>query len=241
MLVKILSDIHLHPMHSNFRYIDHGEQVCILAGDIAEGMRGINWAIANIPYHIHVLYVPGNHEYYGYDYFELQKNFNQHNLSNTHVTVLDNSLIDINGTIFAGSTLWTNFQVYNNPASPFQYENGLNDCTWIKYGGRNLKSHDVVSLNTEAMDFLSHINADVLITHYAPQFSESPRWMNHPLTPGFITSIPSYIHSKFKVHIHGHTHTPFDYELPYGTKVICNPRGYDYEVPGFNEEMVINI
>lgn len=242
MLVKILSDLHLDSMSNNQGYVDHGEYVCVLAGDISEGMRGVNWAIANIPYHIHVLYVPGNHEYYGHEYFELQRNFDIHNQQNTHVTVLDNHVIDIHGIKFAGTTLWTDFKLYKDPMSPFHYEKGLNDCMWIKFGGRRLKATDVINLNTKAMDFLSHVNADVLITHYGPKFSESPKWVNHPLTPGFLTEIPVDIHSKFKYHIHGHTHSSFDYELPYGTRVICNPQGYGFEnMTEFNGEKIINI
>lgn len=241
MLVKILSDLHLHPMNTDFDYVDQGERVCILAGDIAEGMRGVNWALANIPYHIDVLYVPGNHEYYGHDYIELQRNFEQHNLSNTHVTVLDNALVEINGIRFAGTTLWTNFWAYRDPTSTLKWAFGLNDSRWIKVGNRTVQAADFINWNTEALKFLEHVYADVLITHYAPIQSESPYWKGHDLTPGFITEIPEHLHKKFKLHVHGHTHSPMDYELPNGTRVICNPRGYGYEVPGFNEGLLINI
>ena len=241
MLVKILSDLHLHPMYTDFKYVDHGERVCILAGDICEGMRGVNWALANIPYHIDVLYVPGNHEYYGHDYLELQKNFNQHNLSNTHVTVLDNAVIEVGGIKFAGTTLWTDFQAYRDPNSTLAWYGGLNDSRWIKVGNRGVTAADFMNWNTEAIHFINHIYADVLITHYAPVLSESPRWAGHPLTPGFITDIPDIAYRKFKYHVHGHTHTCFDYENYNGTRVICNPRGYGYEVPSFNSELVINI
>lgn len=241
MLVKVLSDLHLHPMSSDFRYVDHGEHVCILAGDISEGMRGVNWALTNIPNHIEVLYVPGNHEYYGHEYFELQRNFEQHNLSNTHVTVLDNAVVDIDGIRFAGTTLWTNFMVYGNTQSTLHWAFGLNDSRWIKFRNKAINAYDMISLNVEAMEFLSKIQADVLITHYCPQYSESPKYKGDKLTPGFITEIPENIHKKFKYHIHGHTHDCFDYELPFGTRVICNPKGYGYENPSFNEELVLNI
>lgn len=242
MLVKILSDLHLHPMQNDHEYIDHGERVCILAGDISEGMRGVNWAIANIPYHIDVLYVPGNHEYYGHDYFELNKTFEAHNNSGSHVTVLLNSVIDVKGTTFAGSTLWTDFMVYNNPIHELDWLHGLNDSKWIKYGGRNINVADFKNLNREALEFLNGISADVLITHYCPEFSESPKWRGHPLTPGFLTKVPQNIHRKFKYHVHGHTHSSFNYTTPYGTQVLCNPKGYSiHENIEFNEELVINI
>jgi len=242
MLVKVLSDLHLGIMSNDLDYVDQGERVCILAGDIAEGMRGVNWAIANIPEHIQVLYVPGNHEYYGHNYFELQKNFDRHNQSNTHVTVLDNAVVTVDGIRFAGSTLWTNFMVYKNTQATIDWAFGLNDSRWIKYGNKTINAYDVISLNTDALEFLSKIkDVDVLITHYCPHTSESPKWKGHKLTPGFITEIPENIHRKFKYHIHGHTHDSFDYELSYGTRVICNPKGYGYENSDFNEELVLNI
>jgi predicted phosphohydrolase len=241
MLVKILSDIHLHPMHNNYSYVDHGERVCILAGDIAEGMRGVNWAVSNIPNHMDVLYVPGNHEYYGHEYHELNKSFRAHNASNSNVTVLLNDTIEIWGITFAGSTLWTDFMLYNNPMATLDWAAGLNDSRWIKYDNHTINAQNIIDLNKEALDFLGKVDADVLITHYAPEFSECNQWRGHPLTPGFLTKVPPNIHKKFKYHIHGHTHTNFDYETPYGTRVICNPRGYGYENMQHNGELVINI
>ena len=241
MLVKILSDIHLHPTQNNYVYVDHGEHVCILAGDIAEGMRGVQWAHMNIPHHIDVLYVPGNHEYYGHEYHELNKNYDRHNSSGSNVTVLLNNTVEICGVKFAGSTLWTDFMLYNNTNATLDWAAGLNDSRWIKYDNHTLNAQNVIDMNKEAIEFLDKASADVLITHYAPEFSESPKWRGHPLTPGFLTKIPPRIHKKFKLHVHGHTHTSFDYDTPYGTRVICNPRGYGYENMQHNGELVINI
>lgn len=244
MLVKILSDIHLHPMKNNYDYIDHGEHVCILAGDIAEGMRGVNWAYSNIPMHIDVLYVPGNHEYYGQEYFDLQNRFKKHNDLGTHVKVLLNERVEIHDKSFAGSTLWTDFNLYgNSPRAAEEWRTGLNDHTWIKYREGNLRAVHLVNMYQDAMDFLNSIpSTDVLITHYAPHHSCSARWKNHPLNPSFQVKVPLEIHKKFKLHVHGHTHDCFDYDIPFaGTRVICNPRGYAYENSNFNGELVINI
>lgn len=42
--------------------------------------------------------------------------------------------------------------------------------------------------------------------------------------------------------IHGHTHDAFDYEL-YGTKVVCNPRGYPEEAnsSGFMPDLIVEV
>jgi hypothetical protein len=240
MLVKIISDLHISS-HNPYQYVDHGEHVCVLAGDIAEGMRGVNWALSNIPKYIKVLYVPGNHEYYGQEYFELTLNYIEHNKSNTHVKVLLNEVVDISGVTFAGSTLWTDFMLYDNPDSTLHWAAGLNDSRWIRYNNRSLNAGDVISLNKASLEFLESVSADVLITHYAPEFSESDQWRGHYLTPGFLTKIPKNIHQKFKYHFHGHTHNKFDYTTLYGTRVICNPVGYRNECTNHNGELVINV
>ena len=240
MLVKILSDLHIHSSNP-FKYIDHGEYVCILAGDISVGMAGVNWALANIPKHIRTLYVPGNHEYYGYDVLELNKNFEEFNKSDRHVVVLNNKTVEVSGKRFVGTTLWTDFQLYNDPLSPFVWYNGLNDSFYIKYGGAGVTSRDYINMNEESLKFLEGAEGDVLITHYGPEFSESDQWKGHRLTPGFLTKIPETIYSKFKLHVHGHTHSNFDYLTHHNTRVICNPKGYSMENSGFNQELIVNI
>ena len=42
--------------------------------------------------------------------------------------------------------------------------------------------------------------------------------------------------------VHGHMHDPFDYEI-YGTRVVCNPRGYapNALTPDFRPDWVIVI
>lgn len=250
MLVKLLSDLHLHG-NNPFRYTDHGEYVCILAGDISEGMHGVNWAKNNIPDHIKVIYVPGNHEYYGQDYTILNSKFRDFNKTNSHVKVLNNASVVIGNVEFVCSTLWADFDLYNNqPLHALAWARGLNDSRWIANNGKLISSQDFIDWNKEALEFISSAAhqvrppdmARVLVTHYCPEFSVAPNYRGDALTPGFATKIPHDIHGAFDYHFHGHTHSSMNYELPYGTKVICNPKGYGYENGGsFNEELVLDI
>lgn len=229
MRVKILSDLHLNA-YDKFQYIPLDEEVCILAGDIGEGMEGVKWALRNIPNHIRVLYVPGNHEYYGHEYFTLNNAFKVHNNKGTHVRVLLNESEIWGGVKFVGSTLWTNFNYYSGEFSyrhAEAWKKGLNDSGWIKYGNHNISINNMVSLHQDALDFLAKEEGDVLITHYCPHTSVHERWLNHQLTPGFASRIPYNIMSKFGIHIHGHTHDFFDYTTPDGRRTICNPKGND--------------
>lgn len=42
--------------------------------------------------------------------------------------------------------------------------------------------------------------------------------------------------------VHGHMHDPFDYEI-YGTRVVCNPRGYapNSLTPEFRPDWVVEV
>lgn len=247
MRVRALSDLHLNPMqtHGGFPYVDCGEDVCILAGDIDEGMAGVMWAERNIPNHIKVLYVPGNHEYYGNDYQALNQKFKDHNTYGSHVRVMLNSIETIDDIVFVGTTLWTNFKLYHNPLSPIIWKQGLNDSMYIRFNQKVLQADDVINLNREALHFLDNIDGDVLITHYGPATSDITRWRGNNLTPGFMTDIPEDIHGKFKYHIHGHTHEALRYKNPGLPEVICNPKGYSNnygrENKDFRECLIIEI
>lgn len=246
MRIKILSDIHINPvsMNGGYNYIDHGEDVCVLAGDIGEGMTGIIWAYHNIPAHIKVVYVPGNHEYYGEDIVYLNQKMREHPYG-YNIHVLNNDTYSIGGITFAGSTLWTDFKLYDNPLSAVLWKQGLNDSVYIRNNGGKLTSDAVEDMNRKSLQFLDKVDADILVTHYCPSTSDITRWRGHALTPGFATRIPEHIHNKFKYHIHGHTHDSLRYKVPGGPEVICNPKGYSNaygsENSGFQDDLIIEI
>jgi len=236
MIVKLLSDLHLE--FQNIAYVDGGEDVCILAGDIGTGMSGVTWAANNIPSHINVLYVPGNHEYYGHDYSDLNVKYKKFNKENTNVRVLLNDTVVFEefGVEFVGTPLWTDFNLYGNgPTAANVWQVGLNDSKWMRDKGQLITADHFIEWNKAAISFLEGVvsrptnNHRVLITHYCHQNSIDPRYKDDPLTPGFATVISNEIHAAFRVHCHGHTHTSFDYITDYGTRVICNPHGYSIE------------
>jgi Icc-related predicted phosphoesterase len=62
--------------------------------------------------------------------------------------------------------------------------------------------------------------------------SVAKRYANDPLNPAFASSLDDIIENYQPVlWIHGHTHERCDYEL-FGTRVVCNPRGYPGEKRG---------
>ncbi len=106
MKLHILSD--LHTEFAGFSPPDTNADVVILGGDIGVGLGGIEWAAAHFA-DMPVIYVPGNHEYYGHA-IELDDDLVNESVANIHV--LNNDTVVINGVRYLGSTLWTDFRFY---------------------------------------------------------------------------------------------------------------------------------
>jgi predicted phosphohydrolase len=105
MKLQILSD--LHTEFAEFSPPETGADVVILAGDIGVGLGGIEWAASQFP-NQPVIYVPGNHEYYGHDITLIDELVKQ---SPENIHVLNNDAMVLNGVRFLGSTLWTDFRL----------------------------------------------------------------------------------------------------------------------------------
>ena len=87
--------------------------VVILAGDIYVRNKGIAWARGKFE-HIPVIYVLGNHEFYGE---ALPKHIDKlkEQTQGTNIHILENESLHIQGIQFLGCTLWTNFNLFGNP------------------------------------------------------------------------------------------------------------------------------
>jgi predicted phosphohydrolase len=109
MKLNILSDLHL-----GFGAMDrpvNDADVVVLAGDIARPREAVAWALR---FDKPVLYVPGNHEFYGSSIDgaldELQRL-----CTGTQVQVLDQRETVLGGVRFLGATLWTDFELFDDP------------------------------------------------------------------------------------------------------------------------------
>lgn len=115
MKLHILSDLHLEfgkwPKSVDVNAID--ADVTILAGDIGVGLQGIQWALTiDRP----VIYVMGNHEFYGQRPMEYLWRKAREKVAGTNIHLLENESVLIddpenpsNRLRFLGTTLWTDF------------------------------------------------------------------------------------------------------------------------------------
>lgn len=112
MKLHILSDLHFEfqkwPRSIDVNAID--ADVTILAGDIGVGLHGLQWALDHIERP--VIYVMGNHEYFGQRPMVQTLAKAKRKCAGTHIHVLENESVVIGGVRFLGTTLWTDFALF---------------------------------------------------------------------------------------------------------------------------------
>jgi Icc-related predicted phosphoesterase len=230
MKIHILND--LHTEFEDFVVSTTDADVVILAGDIGVGMEGLRWAKARFP-NRPVIYVPGNHEFYHHD-ITLIDELKAEAPDNIHV--LNDDQVVIDGVRFLGSILWTDFDLFGEADKFFAMEQArrqMTDFSIIQNRGQRFTPEDAIKLHTASRDWLAIMLAEpfdgktVVITHHAPSSqSVHPRYARDLLTPAFASNLENLMDGdRAALWIHGHMHESVDYEV-YGTRVVCNPRGY---------------
>jgi len=232
MKLWILSDLHTEFIDFNWpaKYAD----VLILAGDIFTN-DGVSFIRQAKEHAEHVLFVPGNHEFYGYEYhsrLEYLKTLPCH--------VLHNKVVEINGVSFAGTTLWTDFNRDDWFAKTAARRN-INDFYNIKWHNRNFHPDDTVQLNEKAVSFLYNNPTDVVITHHVPDtFFVNEKWRLNLLNPAFANTNIKLDKINPKYWFYGHTHDS-SWKVLSNTTFICNPKGYYNEDIGFIPDLMVDI
>jgi len=247
MKLHVLSD--LHTEFVDFSPPETDADVVILAGDIGVGLGGIEWAARRFP-KVPVIYVPGNHEFYGHD-IGLTEELKIAAPANIHV--LNNDTLELDGFRFLGSTLWTDFKLDGEGEAWFARQCAkqlVEDFASIKNGKRRFTPEDSVAVHETSKAWLvGELDREfdgpiVVVTHHLPaSTSVAKRYANDPLNPAFASRLEDVI-EKYRpdLWIHGHTHVPSDYEL-FDTRIVCNPRGYPGENrrSEFRDDLVVSV
>ena len=116
MRLWILSDLHVE-LTRGWELPSPAERpdfdILVVAGDlIPRAERGVRWLAERVPDRP-VVYVMGNHEAYGADETRTVEKAMEA-AEDTNVFVLQNRSLRIGDVTFAGATLWTDFELYNN-------------------------------------------------------------------------------------------------------------------------------
>ena len=248
MKIQLVNDLHLdvggHPKNLTGR----GADVLVVAGDLCNGMKtiGVGWIEDMCKCYAHVVFVPGNHDYYHWEMPEVDNLWRiiADRIENFHY--LNGGYEFIEGVPFYGCALWTDLEAAN-PMERTAIVTGLADfgvihgMTPVVY--QALHNQHLAGLKV----FLDNYEHDcVVVTHHAPHYNSVAEWYREggfaQLNHGFYTDLGDvfYDHPQIKLWLHGHTHSGFDYVV-HNTRVVCNPLGYGKENPWFQEDCIMEI
>jgi len=234
MKLNILSDLHL-----GFGALErplNAADVVVLAGDISRPREAVAWALR---FDKPVLYVPGNHEFYGGSLEGVNAQLREL-CEGTQVHLLDEAELVLDGVRFLGATLWTDFELEvddeRRAASRAEAVRLVRDFSRIRVreDGDELftPEHSALLFRRQAAWLEArlaerHDGATVVVTHHAPsRRSIHPRFVGSLLNACFVSDAERLVRrSGAALWIHGHTHDSFDYRLA-ATRVVCNARGY---------------
>lgn len=252
--IAILSDLHLDVANYTPPSLDDVDLI-VLPGDVCEVAAGspVEWMKKKLPSHVPVIFVPGNHDFYGGRVGNLLNIWRkQAKFSNIHV--LYNDVYDWEGIPVLGSTLWSGLALNGNPVNQAHLRRTLPmniadfSCIY-QSGGKSWTVGAMLKEHEKCLRFLDKNipkNSDSLVlTHFAPhKNSLHPRFEGDAYSPYFINHLPELV-ERSSLWIHGHTHDFFNYNAgkkPGKGDVVCHPRGYPHEfknLPPY-EPMIIN-
>ncbi len=246
MKIRVLSDLHMEFTGYQPAYLESvGEDLVVLAGDIGMGVDGIEWAqtaFAGRP----VVYVLGNHEFYGHDWEDLLVQARNAALG-SNVAILENDAFDIGGLRVLGCTLWTDFK--SQGAAHYKRASSLarrsmNDFLMIRKRTQKwaaLLPSDAVQRCEHSYRWLRDSIAAsdrplLVITHHAPTVHGlNPEFEHDPLSPAFHNAFDELLVPPVAAWIYGHNHYSFEGRVN-GVQLVSNQRGYPNDVVRFDWE-----
>jgi Icc-related predicted phosphoesterase len=233
MKVQVASDLHLE-RSTNFQCmlnnpIEPVGDVLVLAGDIC------NMGNQDLVSHFFdtvkeqfqkVIYIPGNHEYYGINMTE----------DNISFVEEDGSMVRLNNVVYAMgdvrficTTLWSGVSQ--------QTTHAINDYYVIKGFDKTMEN----IVHQRCKDFLigelerPFEGKTVVVSHHLPLLDcIDEQYKGDSYNDAFASDQSRIIKNHdIDLWVHGHSHGPCDMEYE-GTRIIRNPLGYCQGVSGYN-------
>ena len=200
----------------------------------------------------HVVYVAGNHEFYGFKWLKTIEVLKQVTSRFPNIHYLENSTVNINDITFVGATLWTDMNK-GDPITLQLIKDELNDYHHIRNDERDYcklrPEHTVVRHKKTLEYFKSVIDANptgkfVVVTHHgATPLSINLAYADEYILNGaYMSDLSNFIldRPQIKLWTSGHTHHAYNYMMG-STQVHCNPRGYPGQHTGYNPELIIEV
>jgi predicted phosphodiesterase len=226
MKIQFMSDIHLEFGPMTVPEV-HGD-VLVLAGDIHTGAKAIPFLNECADEFNHVIYLLGNHEYYGQKMWELPNKIRAVTECTENLHFLDNGSIIIDGINFIGSTLWSKA----DPMLQFIMNDFRKITCKYAFGYNKLSPERAFNLHIIAKKLIKNSiipgEKNVVITHFAPSMEmiDTARYNDAKINTGYATDILQEFDPKdISLWISGHTHSCYDKEIS-GIHCVSNCRGY---------------
>jgi predicted MPP superfamily phosphohydrolase len=243
MLIRYCSDLHLEgfqdtAVRQETMFLPHDRRdssaVLVLAGDICSKQGMLIEFLAQVESRFKkVIYVPGNHEYYGSEMCQWNREFRtaaRTKLSNTYSAAGTVEYCHIDGVDFIFGTMWADGgRTYHEEVA---VASAMADFHYIRFDDRLFKVNDMQVLHRYHISDIEHLldrslNKTVVVTHHLPSYR-----LCHPrfgvYHNGGFASNSDDILNLATYWIHGHTHDTIDTVLG-NTRVVANPAGYNRE------------
>ena len=225
MNIALLSDLHLERFNFQeaVKFIKSfdpvGVDILVLAGDILPIKMGTAFLELFAERYKSVVYVGGNHCWWGQSVEKTQKTLQSLSFPNFHY--LENKAVEIDGQRFVGATLWFNQEeverlrhnwrdwsdfITIQDSYPWIYEQNKATVEWFK---NNIQVGDVV------------------VSHHLPSYQcVAPQFKGSQYNCFFANDLDDLItRKKPKYWFFGHTHSSVDLTIG-STRLVANPYGY---------------
>jgi Icc-related predicted phosphoesterase len=167
-----------------------------------------------------------------------------------NVHFLENESVEVEGVVFIGATLWTDFGGGDFFKMAHARKNMSDFEVITKPTGERLLPEDTLELFYQSKRYIfdeiknAGRKTTVVVTHHGiSPLSIDERFKGDRLNCAFMSDLSGEILDQGPgLWVHGHTHNSFDYRIG-KTRVIVNPYGYkDVEVnKQYSKDLVIEL
>ena len=238
MKLRLLSDLHLEFTPFVIPRLEGDEDtVLILAGDVGKASKPetyVTFLEDACKQFKAVIYIPGNHEYYGSTFPDAWDVMKSHlwplpgrttgEPYDENLYMLNNQQITIDKVRFVCSTMWTDMNK-GDEETMLAAKYGMSDYHVIKGFTPEIAMNE--HEKAKAFIFDNIYGPTVVVTHHGPTWqSIHPKYVGDILNGAYVSDLSQQIKDNGpQLWVHGHIHHSVDYTVG-NTRVVTNPRGY---------------
>ena len=209
--------------------------VLVIAGDLIPRMeRGVAWLLDRVTDRP-VLYIAGNHEFYGCDIDRTVEKARAL-AKGTNVTVVQNDSVQIGDVVFIGATLWTDFDLFGDADyAMMNAAETMNDYHKIRISDYRLRlrPRHTLQRHQESREFIASelrkpkLGPRVVVTHMGPHPLAIRRGHERDIgSAAYCSDCSDLLAMGVDTWIYGHTHETREFRVGATTRVVTNAKGY---------------